>query len=146
MVSYKALNTLSEATRSQTCDGIRNGDGCQTAATIEAIVSQTCDGIRNGDGYQTAATIEATPAQTCDGIGNGDRCQTAAVLEAKVSQTCDGIYNTINGYFFGNNHFPRISPTGHCGCLICSIQIVGNAIYYYGIPPNGMEAKEQSEE
>ena len=100
MVSYKALNTITEASRSQTRDGIRNGD----------------------------------------------RCQTAAVLEAIVPQTPYGIYNTSKGHSFGNNHLPRESPAGHWSCLICCIQIVVNAIYYYVKSPYGMEAKEQSEE
>ena len=31
-------------------DGVGNGDGGQTAATIEAVTSQTRDGVGNGDG------------------------------------------------------------------------------------------------
>ena len=45
MVSYKALNTITEAATSQTRDGVGNGDGGQTAATHEALNSQTRDGI-----------------------------------------------------------------------------------------------------
>ena len=45
MVSYKALNTTKETVNSQTRDGVGNGDGGQTAATIEAETSQTRDGI-----------------------------------------------------------------------------------------------------
>ena len=40
---------------SQTRDGVGNGDGGQTAATLEAVISQTRDGVANGDGGQTAA-------------------------------------------------------------------------------------------
>ena len=47
MVSYKALNTTSEATPSQARDGVGNGDGDQTAATSEAATSQTRDGVGN---------------------------------------------------------------------------------------------------
>ena len=50
MVSYKALNTGNEAFSSQTRDGVGNGDGGQTAATLEAPISQTLDGVGNGDG------------------------------------------------------------------------------------------------
>ena len=70
MVSYKALNTISEAVISQTRDGVGNGDGGQTAATREAPFSQTRDGVGNGDGGQTAATLEAPNSQTRDGVGN----------------------------------------------------------------------------
>ena len=59
-------------------DGVGNGDGGQTAATIEAGFSQSRDGAGNGDRGQTAATREAPFSQTCDGVGNGDGCQTAA--------------------------------------------------------------------
>ena len=41
MVSYKALNTILEAAISQTRDGVGNGDGGQTAATIEEVFSHT---------------------------------------------------------------------------------------------------------
>ena len=70
MVSYKALNTTIEALISQTCDGVGNGDGGQTAATREESISQTRDGVGNGDGGQTAAFIEAGTSQTRDGVGN----------------------------------------------------------------------------
>ena len=70
MVSYKALNTASEATFSQPRDGVGNGDGGQTAAMSEAPFSQTRDGVGNGDGGQTAAISEAFISQTRDGVGN----------------------------------------------------------------------------
>ena len=70
MVSYKALNTTTEAPMSQTRDGVRNGDGVQTAAILEAEISQARDGVGNGDGGQTAATTEAVISQTRDGVGN----------------------------------------------------------------------------
>ena len=40
---------------SQTRDGVRNGDGVQTAAILEAEISQARDGVGNGDGGQTTA-------------------------------------------------------------------------------------------
>ena len=45
MVSYKALNTTFEAASSQTLDGVGNGDGGQTAASLEAAIPQARDGI-----------------------------------------------------------------------------------------------------
>ena len=66
MVSYKALNTTTEANISQARDRIRNGDRGQTAAIPEASISQARDKIRNGDRGQTEATFEARPSQTRD--------------------------------------------------------------------------------
>ena len=97
MVSYKALNTKGEAVISQTRNGVGNGDGGQTAATIEAFKSQTRDGVGNGDGGQTAAIIEAPSSQSRDGVGNGDGGQTAATIEALISQTRDGVGNGDGG-------------------------------------------------
>ena len=45
MVSYKALNTVTEAIFSQTGDGVGNRDARQAWATREAIFSQTGDGV-----------------------------------------------------------------------------------------------------
>ena len=85
MVSYKALNT-----------------------TIEAPISQTRDGVGNGDGGQTAATMKAFSSQTRDGVGNGDGGQTATLMEAVSAQTRDGIGYTIIDYCFGNHYIASV--------------------------------------
>ena len=64
MIVQESLNTIPEAPIFQTRDGVGNGDGGQTDATIEAVISQTRDGVGNGDGGQTAATSEADSSQT----------------------------------------------------------------------------------
>ena len=45
MVSYKALNTTSEAVILQARDGVGKGDRGQSAATSEAVIPQSRDGI-----------------------------------------------------------------------------------------------------
>ena len=59
MVSYKALNTTSEAMFSQTGDGVGNRDARQATAPREAPFSQTGDGVGNRDARQAPAIIEA---------------------------------------------------------------------------------------
>ena len=138
-----------EATLPQTRDGIWNGDGGQTAATIEATLSQTCDWIGNGDGGQTAAQLEATLPQTRDGFGNGDGCQIATPREAIISQTRDGIDCTIHGHIFRDNYFSGVVASttfGHIGFFLSLVQIVKNAIDFCIMSPSGIYAKEQSDE
>ena len=60
MVSYKALNTVTEAKSSQTGDGVGNRDARQARATTEARFPQTGDGVGNRDARQARATIVFT--------------------------------------------------------------------------------------
>ena len=55
MVSYKALNTETESTLSNTCHRIRSRDGGEAAAKSESPSSNTCHRIRNRDGGEAAA-------------------------------------------------------------------------------------------
>ena len=117
MVSYKALNTISEAVISQTRDGVGNGDGGQTAAIPEAVNSQTRDGVGNGDGGQTAATIEA-----------------------ETSQTRDGICDAIIGHCFRNHYVAgvciiKLSIISDRSRLVGCIQIVEDSIYLCVMSP-----------
>ena len=43
MVSYKALNTITESPISNICHGIRKRDGGEAAAFLESIISNTCN-------------------------------------------------------------------------------------------------------
>ena len=101
-----------------------NGDGGQTAATIEAALSQTRDGVGNGDGGQTVAIIEAVFSQTRDGVGYGDGGQTAATPEAVISQTRNtkaSLYSFVTYYSVGNNYYKLNIP----------YYIVKKILYYY---------------
>ena len=49
------------------------------------MISQIRDGVGNGDGGQTAATLKAETSQTRDGVGNGDGGQTAATSVSIIS-------------------------------------------------------------
>ena len=121
MVSYKALNTISEAAFSQTCDRVGNGDGGQTAAISEAVTSHTRDGVGNGDGGQTAAILEAAICQTRDGI-------------------CDAIINHCfrNHYVTGVFIIIRarkVSLKSDCSRLVGCIQIIEDSIYLCVMSP-----------
>ena len=64
MVSYKALNTISEAISANRQYGFGNGDGGQSFASAEAISLNVHHGVRNVDGSQTGAIAEAIFFQT----------------------------------------------------------------------------------
>lgn len=49
MVSYKALNTISECTITDRGDGVRDGDRSQTSATTECPTTDRGDGSGDGD-------------------------------------------------------------------------------------------------
>ena len=138
------ISTISEAAIFQTLDGVGNGDGGQTAATIKAATSQSCDGVGNGDGGQTAASREAVFSQTRDGVGNGDGGQTAAICEARPSQTRDGICDAIISHCFRNYYVTGVfiiirviivSLKSDRSRLVVCIQIVEDSIYLCVMSP-----------
>ena len=147
MVSYKALNTIIEATLSQTGYGVGNRDAGQARAE-EATLSQTGYGVRNRDAGQARAFWEAPASQTGYGVRNHDAGQARAFWEALISQTGYGVGRPIHPNRLRDNDRAFVFGTtiSHTGRFIFRVQVVVNAIHFYLVRPSGEDSQEEEKE